>query len=78
MALGGPRGPGRGAEPGPFRAVDAKEVTLDPQCATRWCKLATTGTGIPGERLPNDAEVDGDVVVATSYGDNPANLIGTP
>lgn len=57
-----------------FRALDAEEVTVDLHCVTRWSKVATTWTGVPVETLLNEADVEGDFVVASSYGGYTTNL----
>ena len=57
-----------------FRALQADEVTVDLHCVTRWSKLATTWTGVPVEVLLSDVEVDGEFVVASSYGGYTTNL----
>jgi DMSO/TMAO reductase YedYZ molybdopterin-dependent catalytic subunit len=41
---------------------------------TRWSKLGTTWRGVPVEALLTAAGVDGDFVVATSYGGYTTNL----
>jgi DMSO/TMAO reductase YedYZ molybdopterin-dependent catalytic subunit len=57
-----------------FRALDAEEVTVDLHCVTRWSKLGTTWKGVPVEALLADVDVDGDFVVASSYGGYTTNL----
>jgi DMSO/TMAO reductase YedYZ molybdopterin-dependent catalytic subunit len=57
-----------------FRALDAEEVTVDIHCVTRWSKLGTTWKGVPVEALVTDVEVDGDFVVASSYGGYTTNV----
>ena len=57
-----------------FRALDAEKVTVDVHCVTRWSKLGTTWTGVPVEALLTDVELDGDFVVASSYGGYTTNL----
>jgi DMSO/TMAO reductase YedYZ molybdopterin-dependent catalytic subunit len=57
-----------------FRALDAEKVTVDVHCVTRWSKLGTTWTGVPVEALLADVELDGDFVVASSYGGYTTNL----
>ena len=57
-----------------FRGLDAEKVTVDVHCVTRWSKLGTTWTGVPVEALLTDVELDGDFVVASSYGGYTTNL----
>lgn len=57
-----------------FRALDAEQVIVDVHCVTRWSKLATTWTGVPVEALLSEVEMDGEFVVASSYGGYTTNL----
>jgi DMSO/TMAO reductase YedYZ molybdopterin-dependent catalytic subunit len=57
-----------------FRGLDAEKVTVDVHCVTRWSKFGTTWTGVPVEALLTDVELDGDFVVASSYGGYTTNL----
>lgn len=57
-----------------FRELDAEEVTVNLHCVTRWSKLGTTWTGVPVEALLADMEVDGEFVLASSYGGYTTNL----
>jgi DMSO/TMAO reductase YedYZ molybdopterin-dependent catalytic subunit len=57
-----------------FRALDAEEVTVNLHCVTRWSKLGTTWTGVPVDALLADMEVDGEFVIASSYGGYTTNL----
>lgn len=43
-------------------------MTGDVHCVTRWTKLGTSWTGVPVEALLADVELEGDLVVASSYG----------
>lgn len=57
-----------------FMALAAEEVTVDLHCVTRWSKLGTAWRGVPVDALLETAEVDGDFVVASSYGGYTTNL----
>lgn len=57
-----------------FRSLQAEEVKVDIHCVTRWSKLGTSWTGVPVDRLLDRAELEGDYVVASSYGGYTTNL----
>jgi len=57
-----------------FRALHAEEVTVDIHCVTRWSKLGTTWRGVPVEALLADTELNGEFVVASSYGGYTTNV----
>jgi DMSO/TMAO reductase YedYZ molybdopterin-dependent catalytic subunit len=57
-----------------FRALAAERITVGIHCVTRWSKLGTTWTGVPVDVLLADVEIDGEFVVASSYGGYTTNL----
>ena len=57
-----------------FRALAAERITVGIHCVTRWSKLGTSWTGVPVDALLADVGVDGEFVVASSYGGYTTNL----
>jgi DMSO/TMAO reductase YedYZ molybdopterin-dependent catalytic subunit len=74
LTVSGTDGAVRGWTWDEFRALDAEEFTVDIHCVTRWSKLGTTWKGVPVDALLADADVEGDFVVASSYGGYTTNL----
>ena len=70
----GEEGPVHGWSWQEFRELDAEEVVVDLHCVTRWSKVGTTWTGVPVEALLADLDVDGDFVLASSYGGYTTNV----
>lgn len=74
LTLSGTEGNSRSWTWDEFQALPNEQVHVDIHCVTRWSKLGTTWTGVPVEALLEETELDGDFVVARSYGDYTTNL----
>jgi DMSO/TMAO reductase YedYZ molybdopterin-dependent catalytic subunit len=57
-----------------FLALDAEQVEVDIHCVTRWSKLGTSWTGVPIDTLLEETSLDGDFVIASSYGGYTTNI----